>query len=236
MTTPRTLSDALSSIKRRLTLVERRLSLASGGGSGAVFMASSAAERDARYPSPFQGLRVIRLDKGWEEMYYETYNSSTNPGGATPAGWYPFGGDVPKLVAENKGVTITTSAVWALLNTGFGDGQTYRNDGFTWGVGNIDVPYPGIYHVEATVRFSAANTGDARLVRLYGDEVNVFSNFWLRMASGGTWSSSQVQSLHLSGFVQCASTFSLGTYQNSGSNNNVLLQDIAAEFRGVRRV
>ena len=47
------------------------------------------AARDALYPTPVQGDRVYRADGGLEEAYFALYNASTNPGGATPAGWYP---------------------------------------------------------------------------------------------------------------------------------------------------
>uniref|UniRef100_A0AAU7J7R7 Minor tail protein n=1 Tax=Microbacterium phage Sunny TaxID=3144828 RepID=A0AAU7J7R7_9VIRU len=168
-------------------------------------------------------------------MYYETYNAVTNPGGATPAGWYPVFGSMPVMMGSDKGTTTTPNNTWTFLNTGFGSGTTFRNNGFVFGTDKIDVPIPGLYQIEATVRFSPANTGEARLVRLWGDQSSVYSNLWLRMAAGSTWSGSQVQSLHISGLVPCASSFSVQTYQNSGSNNSVLLQDVSAEFRGVRR-
>ena len=48
---------------------------------------ASAAERDALYPVPVQGNSVFRSDLGRRETYYALYNSTTNPGGRTPAGW-----------------------------------------------------------------------------------------------------------------------------------------------------
>jgi len=50
---------------------------------------ASAAARNALYPSPVQGNKVFRSDLGYEETYFGLFNATTNPGGATPAGWYP---------------------------------------------------------------------------------------------------------------------------------------------------
>tara|TARA_R110000782_G_scaffold72294_3_gene144827 strand:- start:3066 stop:4112 length:1047 start_codon:yes stop_codon:yes gene_type:complete len=52
---------------------------------------ANAYERDAKFISPDQGLQVWRNDLGVTETYYELYNSSTNPGGLNPSGWYPSG-------------------------------------------------------------------------------------------------------------------------------------------------
>lgn len=49
---------------------------------------ASSAARDAIFASPSQGNSVWRNDLGAVETYYAAYNSSTNPGGRTPAGWY----------------------------------------------------------------------------------------------------------------------------------------------------
>jgi hypothetical protein len=56
--------------------------------------ASSATARDTLYPplTVVQGDSVFRTDLGYVERYYGTYNSTSNPGGATPAGWYPEDG------------------------------------------------------------------------------------------------------------------------------------------------
>ena len=56
--------------------------------TGQVIVADAAA-RNALYPSPVQGNAVFRSDLGYEEVYYAAHNATTNPGGRTPAGWYP---------------------------------------------------------------------------------------------------------------------------------------------------
>jgi hypothetical protein len=49
---------------------------------------ATAAERDAKFMAPTQGLQVWRNDLGLVETYYGLYNASTNPGGRDSAGWY----------------------------------------------------------------------------------------------------------------------------------------------------
>lgn len=49
---------------------------------------ANAAERDAKFMTPTQGLTVWRDDLGRQETYYALYNGSTNVGGRNPAGWY----------------------------------------------------------------------------------------------------------------------------------------------------
>lgn len=54
-----------------------------------TYTVADQAARDALFPSPTQGNDVWRNDKGYKETYYGLYNSSTNPGGRSVAGWYP---------------------------------------------------------------------------------------------------------------------------------------------------
>lgn len=83
---------------------------------------ASASARDALFPSPVQGNSVFRSDLGYEERYYAAYNSSTNPGGRTPAGWYA-GQDgglvpiVPTSVAVGSG-SASVSATGLVTFTG----------------------------------------------------------------------------------------------------------------------
>lgn len=52
---------------------------------------ANQAERNSLFASPTQGDRVWRKDLGYEETYYAVYNATNNPGGVSPAGWYPSG-------------------------------------------------------------------------------------------------------------------------------------------------
>lgn len=77
----------------------------------------SDGERDTIYPAPAQGNNVYRTDKGYFEAYYGTYNASSNPGGRSPAGWYPVElATLPDPIVKNYGNTVNVSATsWAAL-------------------------------------------------------------------------------------------------------------------------
>ena len=114
---------------------------------------ASAAERDAKFMSPTQGLQVWRNDYGTVETYYELYNASTNPGGATPAGWYP---DKAVQIVKRNNVATNINAgtyggyynntIWEAV-TSTGNFAAYSN-GFT-------VPYTGIYNISFHMQGSA---------------------------------------------------------------------------------
>lgn len=116
------------------------------------FVASSSSQRDNYWGAGSLdlqnlGAQTIRTDKGWTEQYYHTYNASTNPGGTTPAGWYPVSGNLPKgrKIRNGTGYNFTLGAWHTFPNS------TYWQDEFTpWEV-NFDsgrwIPtIPGIYN------------------------------------------------------------------------------------------
>lgn len=88
------------------------------GLAGAPRSANSDSARNAIFPSPVQGNTVNRPDKGWVEMYYALYDPSTNPSGATPAGWYPVTGQMIGGAAV-KTTTATSLGVggWTLMTS-----------------------------------------------------------------------------------------------------------------------
>lgn len=75
------------------------------------------AARNTLYPNPVQGNSVYRSDRGYVERYYEEYASSGNPGGKTPAGWYPDGtATLPEpLNADTGNQTIASTSAWTTL-------------------------------------------------------------------------------------------------------------------------
>lgn len=60
---------------------------------------TSAAARNELYPKPVQGDSVYRLDLGFEERYYETYNSQNNVGGKPNPGWYEVNSGPKEIIA-----------------------------------------------------------------------------------------------------------------------------------------
>lgn len=106
---------------------------------------ASQAARDALYPTPVQGQSVFRTDLGVTETYHGLYNASTNPAGATPAGWYPS-----KAVQVMKRNTVATNinqgAYGGYYNTSIWDtlsstkNMIAYSDGFT-------IPFTGIWNI-----------------------------------------------------------------------------------------
>ena len=60
----------------------------------AVMKFATSAARTSALASPTQGMMSFLSDSNTFWQYYEVYNSSTNPGGAATAGWYPAEGTV----------------------------------------------------------------------------------------------------------------------------------------------
>jgi hypothetical protein len=129
-----------------------------------VMVAASALARDefwgvpgteaARMTLQRRGAQTIRTDKGWTEQYYATYNATTNPAGATPAGWYPVAGSLPDIrLVPSGGQTVgagQTFTAWAPAGTG----RSVRRGGadyFTHAGGVITVTRAGIYDVACHV-------------------------------------------------------------------------------------
>lgn len=96
---------------------------------------ANVAERDAKFPSPLQGDRVWRNDLGYEETYW-ALRSSTNPGGADAAGWYPSWNSYPGLVnvgritpktdVNQAGITGRTTITGSQVNVTLGSAATLR--------------------------------------------------------------------------------------------------------------
>ena len=53
---------------------------------------ATAAARTTALAAPSQGMVSWLNDSGTAWQYFELYNASTNPGGASAAGWYPISG------------------------------------------------------------------------------------------------------------------------------------------------
>lgn len=101
--------------------------------NAANFVANSATARDAYWGTPGntttqralqdRGAHTIRTDLGWTERYFATYNGTTNPGGASVAGWYPVAGKLPYVAARRaatQAITTTASAVtWDAIDEAF---------------------------------------------------------------------------------------------------------------------
>lgn len=128
--------------------------------SASIAPVATLAARNALYPTPVQGNTVSRLDTGYIERYFSEYSSGGNPGGATPADWYPIAGALPvaRVQRSNTAFTIPSSAYTDVSLTTYWTEQTRRgfaafNNGWT-------IPITGIYRVSATI---AAFSGTSML-------------------------------------------------------------------------
>jgi hypothetical protein len=77
----------------------------------AVMKFATVVSRNATIASPSQGMMSFITNTNSYYQYYEVYNATTNPGGASVAGWYPAEGTV--LFAgkrSNTGVSIPNNA------------------------------------------------------------------------------------------------------------------------------
>jgi hypothetical protein len=84
-------------------------------------------------------------------MYYALYNASTNPAGATPAGWYPVSGKLPYFRKyKSDAFTWTPSATivkWdAAVVEGIEQGLTYSSAS-----GLFTCTQPGIYEFKSSL-------------------------------------------------------------------------------------
>jgi hypothetical protein len=75
---------------------------------------ASSAARTTALPTPSQGMMSFLSDKGRIETYFELYNVTTNPGGATPAGWYPTSGNMPFAFLSKSGAQSVGTGLTAI--------------------------------------------------------------------------------------------------------------------------
>lgn len=119
---------------------------------------ASQAARDILIPLPTQNDSVFRSDRGWTETYFALYNVTTNPGGATPAGWYPTGGLMPfAQIARSDNAQLLAAAAWVNYS-----GNTIWNvagsktNGFVPYNAGWTAPFSGRYSLEASLSSKGA--------------------------------------------------------------------------------
>lgn len=133
------------------------------GIGGAPRLANSDTERNTIFPSPVQGNSVMRPDKGWIEQYFQAYNATTNPSGATPAGWYPTMGATPGVVLYRAPWGTTAGAgVQNIFATG--TTTNYITPGITLASnGTLSFANPGVYNMTNEAAWPANTSGQRNL-------------------------------------------------------------------------
>jgi len=136
---------------------------------------ATAAARTTAISSPSQGMTSWLNDSGTAWQYYELYNASTNPAGASTAGWYPMSGQAVFMGTCGSFTTTTSVAADAGAT---GNLYTENIDPFGWhsAVTNTQRIIPtiaGVYRFTSNAIFATNATG-ARAVSLYKNTVRSF--------------------------------------------------------------
>ena len=131
----------------------------------AVMTFASSAARTAAITAPSQGMTTYLTDSNTYWQYFDAYNSSTNPGGAATAGWYPLSGSVAfHGVRDNTSLSIANNTFTLItFNTFSNMGMTLDS---TTTPGAITVPTAGFYRVTAYADRTgwSITTGTTRLL------------------------------------------------------------------------
>lgn len=143
------------------------------GIGGAPRLASSDSERNAIFPTPAQGNSVLRLDKGWIEQYFAAFNGTTNPSGASPAGWYPVGGRTPGYIGNRSAWTTGTGAAAVAM---FATGTTTSNitpDISLSAAGVFTFATVGDYEMNLNMQWAINSTTGQRNIAWDGTATNI---------------------------------------------------------------
>lgn len=157
-----------------------------------VYTVADSVERDAIYTVPAQGNAVFNNARGWEERYFELYNSSSMPGGAAPAGWYPAN---QRLVfAATATRSAATATAYVAGTTGFLYTETLDPLNFGSGADQILPNIPGWYRITADANFGSNATG-TRNIRVMKNAANVVGGRSTITPSGVNYSGVGVSTL-----------------------------------------
>jgi hypothetical protein len=137
---------------------------------------ASSAARTAALAAPSQGMISFLNDSGTTWYYAELYNASTNPGGASTAGWYPMSGSA--VFMGTCGSFTTTNGVGADAGA-TGNLYTENIDPLGWhsavtNTQRIIPTIPGVYRIASNAIF-ASNASGGRSLSIYKNTVRSFT-------------------------------------------------------------
>lgn len=173
-----------------------------------VMVFDTAAARTTALAAPSQGMVAFLEDSGTTWQYFDTYNASTNPGGAKTAGWYPTGSQAVFYGTATRSTVSGTS--YAPGAAGF----TYTElwDQLAWRdpSTNPDRIIPkseGLYRATASVQWGVSATGsrNGQIQKNGGDFVAFYGtgatqrNFSM---TGLSYMNGSTDYFNLSGFTQ----------------------------------
>jgi hypothetical protein len=184
---------------------------------------ASAAARTSALAAPSQGMVSWLNDSGTAWQFFELYNASTNPGGASAAGWYPISG-----AAMFYG-TATRSATTAVDYSVGAAGLLYTEyiDPLGWhsAVTNTDRITPnvaGVYRITSSASFTNNSTNSRRTeIRVNGSTI---ATAFTTATFGNNVQASVVTQMNGS-----SDYFIVNDYQDSGSSLTLTAR-VAVEF------
>lgn len=140
--------------------------------------------------------------------------------------WIPATGFL--LIGTAKGTTtVQTGSGFTDLNTSPNVGTDIRNDGYTYGVGTIAVPRPGIYAISAQVSFPSSTSGTQRGVRITANaETYTAQETRNSRSAGPEYVSVAVEAMPVSG------GFQIGVRHDMGSAQSIELARVSARYLG----
>jgi hypothetical protein len=172
---------------------------------------ASSAARTSALSAPSQGMVSWLNDSGTAWQYYELYNVSTNPGGASAAGWYPISGAA--MFFGTAGKTTVNNTV---ENVG-ASGYLYTEiiDPLAWhsAATNTDRITPnvaGVYRVTASCQWASGATGNRR-VRLTKNGVDTLQS---RVSAAIALSNNLSHVVQMNGSTDY---FIIDTFQDNGT-------------------
>jgi hypothetical protein len=152
--------------------------------SEVIQIVSNSTARNTAYPSPVQGNSVFRNDLGLTETYYAAAGTA-NPGGATPADWYPM---TRLLFAASAARSLVSGTSYVAGATGFS--YTKQLDTLGWqnpsvNPDRITPNIAGFYRITATYDASTINSTGVRQLQVQKNTAYVPGGF---IAIGGGFS------------------------------------------------
>ena len=137
---------------------------------------ATSAARTTALAAPSQGMVSWLNDSGTAWQYFELYNASTNPAGASVAGWYPMSGQA--VFMGTCGSFTTTNGVAADAGA-TGNLYTENIDPLGWhsAASNTQRIIPtvaGVYRFSSNAIFAANATG-SRAASFFKNTVRAFT-------------------------------------------------------------
>lgn len=195
----------------------------------------SATARNAIYPTPVQGNAVFRTDKGYEERFYAEYSAGGNPGGATPAGWYPTSGAKPSFYMKSSSISLVSASELELVT---GTPVVYEDTEGGFGTGTpgrfrFTPKTPGWWNLTLRLQFQS-NPAGLRIIsiRKNGSSLNE-EILRMTMAPYGLGAGSTIVTGAL--FLSTTDYISAYAWQDSGSTMTDLGFQMTGEFMRPKR-